>query len=500
MAASTYITVALGLIVSALIARGLGPEDYGRYVYVLWLSGLLVTLGNHGLGITGIRFISEALGRDRPDEAAQVHGWLQKWQWLSLAAACGLFLLVLPMVQPSGWEGHEPILIAVVALSFMTKAAYQFKVCVAKGHGRFDVEAWSTVVMSVLYTLGVAVMMLLKASLTWYLVFFTAISVGHILIVEPMLRRAAIRPGQGECPPELVARMRPHLYWTIVHVGAAVLSNKTLETFLLNALIGPAEVGFFAIATNLTRGGVELVSSSLNSVLMPLMAHAYGAGGMRQVNVILSDAIRYCLFLGLILAGLGLLWAAFGIALMYGHEYDAVVMVLQIMVVAGGLTMVETVFGALLTTTDNQRLRAMSAMLSVGISVVTAITLVPLFGLMGAAWANAISRVIVMLVVAAMVVRKLDVTLPWPAVRGFLLSALLAMLAIAPLLWWSRSTEMQFLAGAVYVVVFVTCTLRLDGCWHAKDGRMLLALAERRPRQLGWLAPRIQAWLARAPF
>src|SRR5690606_34568373 len=120
--------------------------------------------------------------------------------------------------------------------------------------------------------------------------------------------------------------------------------------------------------------------------------------------------------------------------------------------------------------------------------------------LLGAACANAISHLIVMLVVAMMVVRKLDVTLPWRAVRGFLLSALLALGAIAPLLWWSHTTEMQFLAGVVYVLIFVACTLRIDGCWHAKDGRMLLTLAERRPRQLGWLVPHIKAWVARAPI
>ena len=35
MALSTYVTVALGLVVSALLARQLGPTEYGRYAYVL---------------------------------------------------------------------------------------------------------------------------------------------------------------------------------------------------------------------------------------------------------------------------------------------------------------------------------------------------------------------------------------------------------------------------------------------------------------------------------
>ena len=498
MAASTYVTVALGLVVSALIARGLGPEDYGRYAYVLWLSGLLVTFGNHGLGITAIRFTSEALGREKPGEAAEVHGWLQKRQWLSLVAVCALFLVALPFVKPAGWDGNLGLLIGVVGLSFAAKATYTFKVCIAKGHGRFNVEAWTTMLMSVLYTLGVAVLMLIQAPLSWYLVFFTAISIGHVFMVQPMLSRAGIHAGRGEVAPDLVARIRPHLLWTVVHVGAIVLSNKTIETFLLNSLVGPAEVGYFTIATNLTRGGVELVASSLTSLLMPLMAHAYGAGGIRQVGVLLSDSIRYCVFMGMIVAGLGLLWAAFGIHLMYGEKYEPVVQVLRIMVVAGGLTLVEAAFGALLTTTDNQRLRAMSALLSVVISVGCAVTLVPMFGLMGAVWANAISRVAVTAVVATMVVRNLDVALPWGAVRGLVLSAIGGLAATAPLLWLSQSMWMQFAAGLVFVAVFVTLTTRLGG-WHAKDAEMLLKLAEKRPRQLGWMIPRVRGWMARLP-
>ncbi len=498
MAASTYVTVALGLVVSALIARGLGPDDYGRYVYVLWLSGMLVTIGNNGLGVSGIRFISEALGRNQPNEAANVHGWLQKRQWFSLVAVGVAFLIALPFLKPAGWDANMGLLIGVVLVSFATKAIYQFNVSMAKGHGRFNVEAWSTMIMSVLYTVGVGALTWHQASLSWYLCFFSVICIGHVFVVAPMLRRDGVTASHEGCPPALIARLKPHLWWSIVHISVGLLSNKTIETFLLNSLIGPAEVGFFAIATNLTRGGVELVSSSLTSILMPLLAHAYGAGGMRQVNTILSDAVRYCLFLGLILAGLGLLWAAFGIALMYGDKYEPVVNVLRIMVIVGGLTLTESAFGALLTTTDNQRLRAFVAIFSVGVSVACAFTLVPMYGLMGAVWANAISRIVVMTVITTTIVRKLDVTLPWRELLRLLLSAVVGLLMASPVLWWSQSALSQFMAGGIYLIGFVVATVVIGG-WHAKDVRMLHALAERKPRQLGWLKPHLERWAARLP-
>ena len=77
---STYVTYAAGLVTSMLIARGLGPADYGRYAYLVWLSGLLVLVMNHGLTTSAIRFVSESLGRKSLVDAQDVHRRLQRWQ------------------------------------------------------------------------------------------------------------------------------------------------------------------------------------------------------------------------------------------------------------------------------------------------------------------------------------------------------------------------------------------------------------------------------------
>src|SRR5690606_31590858 len=39
---STYVTYAVGLLVSIIVARSLGPEDFGRYSYVVWVAGILL--------------------------------------------------------------------------------------------------------------------------------------------------------------------------------------------------------------------------------------------------------------------------------------------------------------------------------------------------------------------------------------------------------------------------------------------------------------------------
>ena len=498
MATSTYVTVALGLVVSALIARSLGPEDYGRYAYLLWLSGLLIVLGVNGLGVSAIRFISESLGKGLPETAKNIHGWLRRRQWLSAAGIAIVFALIFPWVKPAGWEGQTGLLMAVVIVSVSAKTIYLFDVSVAKGHGIFSVEAWSTMIMSLIYTSGVAVMAFMYVSLTAYLIFFATVSAGHLAVIWPMMRRLEIQPSHEPCDAALLSRIKNNWAWTVVQVVVATLSNKTIETFLLNSLIGPAEVGYFAIATNLTRGAVELVSSSLTTLLMPAMAHAYGAGGIRQVNSILSDALRYSMFLGLMIAGLGTLWAAMGVGLMYGAKYTPVVHVLQVMVLIGGLTLTEGAFGAVLSTTDNQRVRAYVALLSVGVSAAAALILVPQYGLMGAVIAHAITRLTLLTVMTGFITRLLHLTLPWRELARLCASAGLAACAAGIVVWIDPHVLMQFAAGVIYVLVFTIATVLFKG-WRGKDARLLISLAGRKPLLTGRWIPALERWESKLP-
>lgn len=498
IATSTYVTTALGLVVSVIIARSLGPQDYGQYAYMLWLSGLLVVFGNHGLGISGIRFVSESLGKDDPTEARNVHGWLQRQQWISLLAVLGVFSVSVLVVRPAGWQESIGLLVGVCIVSVIAKVIFLFDISIAKGYSRFSVEAITNMVMSLLYAGGVAVLGWQHASLTTFVIFFAIISAGHIVVVRRLLRKEGIAPGQGDCSPEVLGRLKPHLGWTVVLVLVAVLSNKTLETFLLSTLIGPAEVGFFAIATALTKGGIDLLSSTLTTMLMPMMAHAYGKGGMNKVNDILSDAVRYFLFVGLILAGLGVLWAALGISIMYGPRYEPVVNVLRVMMLVGGLTLMESAFGALLSTTDHQKLRAGVSFVSLLISAVTSVALVPHFGLPGAVLSHAITRILVITIMGGGLIRMLHVTLPWREIGRLLAAAGCASLLVLPVLWLSTSPAAQFLAGGIYLVSFIGASVLLRA-WQAKDAQMLLSLAEGKPRIFGTVTPWLQRWTNSLP-
>lgn len=492
---STYVTYATGLVVSTLIARGLGPADYGRYAYLVWLAGLLIMLFNNGLNSSGIRFVSECLGREDPRAASDMHGWLERRHHVSLVVVTAAFVLTLPLIRPAGWEGHLAMFAAIALVSAAAKAGYLFKASIAKGYGLFNVEAITTNVMSVVSLAGTVLLWVNHAALDAYLWLFVGVSIGHTVLTYVFIHRAKIHPTRAERPDEeLLARVRTHLVWSIVLTLVAAFTNKSVETFMLNSMAGPEAVGFFSIAAALTRGGVDLLSSGLSSILMPVMAHAYGAGGMERVNRITSDAVRYYHFLGLLLAGVGSLWAAPLVTVMYGTQFTPAILALQVMVLVGGLTLMEGAFWSLLSTTDHQRVRVWVSVLSVVVTGAAAFALIPHYGLMGALAAHAVSRLIVFVVMVIGLVTRMGLVLPVGDIVRMFGSALCGAAAAGAVLLLSTSLAAWFAAGIVYAAGYLGGSLALR-VWHARDLEGLASLAGRVPRLAGlatWLRGRVR--------
>ncbi len=494
MTGSTYVIYAAGLIVSALIARSIGPDEFGRYSYLVWLAGVLILISNNGLTTSGIRFVSESLGRDSPADAANVHGWLLKRQLVCIAVVSTLYLFAMPYFRPAGWEaGSLWLFAAIVLVSSTAKAMYLFNISIAKGHGRFDVEAYSAIVISLLNAIAVFILWWTQAALLAYLILFACTCVAYAAYAAMKLRRSGIRARFQPLDAALLKRLRHHLLWTVVLTVAAVFSNKSIETWMLNDQFGAAEVAYFTIAAALTRGGLDLLSSGLNTVLMPSMAHAFGASGQKRVNEILSNSMRYFHFLGLMLAGVGVFWSDPAVSLMYGPRYADVVDVLRIMVLVGGLTLSEGAFGALLSTTDNQRVRAIFASLSIVFTAIAAFALIPSYGLYGAVAAHAISRSLVFILTLAGIVRFLSLRLPWREINLLFFSATVAAVAAGSIVWLRPVAWIEFAAGIIYAVVYVGMTLRLRA-WNHRDANEILMLAKRYPTMLGWITPWLMRW------
>ena len=493
MTGSTYISYGLGIVVSALIARDLGPADYGRYAYVVWMSGVLVVIACAAVNTTAIRFISESTGRDETAQASALHNHIRRALWLGIAVTAAGFVAMTLVNPPAGWSGMVGWFVAATLSSFCIKAAYLFDSSVAKGWGRFTVEAYSMISVTLLNAIGVCVLASRHSSLEAYLVMFSLTSLAYFIAGASLLRRAGVSPSAGAIPPVLRAQIRRQALWSLVLGVSGVLGNRSFETYLLGQEFGSVDVGFFAIATSLVRGAIDIFTVGLSTVLMPAMAQAIGRNDTARVNLILSESMRYFVFVGLLIGGVGCFWAKPIITLMYGDKYDVVIPLFRVLLLVGAATLSEGAFGALLTTTDRQTARATIALGSIALSAATAFTLVPRFGLEGAVASAVISRALYFVTLSVVIARGWKVT--WPVARTvrLALGAALAVALALPASMLLRSPWLDMIDGCVYAVAFLLLSVKL-GAWSADDATMALRLLERIPRIPSRWTRAIERW------
>ena len=209
---------------------------------------------------------------------------------------------------------------------------------------------------------------------------------------------------------------------------------------------------------------------------MPTMARARGQGGFDEVKPILADANRYFLFLGLSLAGVGVMWARPAVVLIYGTKYELLVPVLQWMVLLSGLALLDNPVSSLLLIIDDQRVRTVRAVAIMVVSAASSLALIPIFGLMGAVAASGVNAVFIIGGYAIYAYRMIGFQFPWKPILGILAAASIAGTVDWLLLWVSSAYWMHWLGGLVYLLVFWWLTAVFQ-VWTAKDQQLQIGRA-----------------------
>lgn len=493
VSASTYVEYALGLFISVWIARALGPADFGRYAFTVWLCGWLMTFCNHALTTSSTKFIAEAYGAGTPDVAAHVSYRLMRNQAWSCAIVIALFFLGVAVIQPQEWKGLVLPITALVAIGVVAKSNYSLLVAISKGQEQFAPVSIATVLSGVLTLVLVIVASLCHAGLMAFVGIFAVSCLALNLINRIAYRRYCLPFGPGEVPDEMSRRLTRHLRLTAVLILLLALKTNTIEVFLLNTYANSTAVGFFAIAGTLTRGAVELFSVGLTTTLLPYMARAFGQNGQAQATRVLSEATRFYWATGLMIAGLGFVTTPGLVTLMYGNKYVDAIPAIEVTLVLAGLLLVTNSIAAFQVVTDRQgdRLRISGSALI--INVILGFGLIPHFGLLGAVLCYAGTR-FAELIICALYIRRVAST-------GFpmaMMSRLFVVALVATGAGWLVADvtpgHFAFLTGAVaFTAVFLPASF-LVRYWSEEDYRLMGMITDKLG-PLGRVAKRVLAVL-----
>ena len=491
VAFASYVESAVGLLAGIVIARTLGPADYGHYAYAVWVCGVLIMITNSALSTSSIKFLAELRGAQQVELAHVLVYKFLRWQSWSGMLVLGCFVIY-SLLQPHGQrpENFVPMLLITV-VGVWARAGFWLQGAIGKGFELFGPENITLAMTAMLNLVLTGVLAWMGAGVVEFFAGYAALGLVSNLLVRWMLRKTEVVSQDGELPAPLFKRVRKHLFLTGILITLSAVTNRAVEMTLLKQFSGTTAVAYFAIAGALSKGAVDLLAGGLSAVLLPSMARQYGEGGSKSLARMLVESTRLYWFMGLAVAGLGLTVADGAIRVLYGMRYVDAIPALSWQLLVSGLVVMNGAALAALTADDRQFERIVIVGLTFVCNVMLGYGLIPRYGLSGAVASSMLTQFIGAGLIWFYTLKHTQAKLLiGPMTR--LLAAASVSTGVAWSFTWLWGWAWAFIPGAL---VFLACYLVSSvvfRTWRGSDFDVFASLAMR----AGAPGRRLAPWVA----
>lgn len=392
------LNLGLGVVVTALVARGLGDAGFGQWSTILVVVQLISYFTSFGVESVVIR---EATAD--PDNEGEWLGALLILRSLLSVPAILIGLVVVLLLQES-----TAMLVAGVIL--LVQTPFNVGASLRVTH-QLRVSNWVPMAIltlnSVLWGGAVVFIYVAGGGLVPLAIAMTATSV----LTATLQAIAAVKIARPSLRPSREATMRLARVGLPVGLsGLLVLAYARIDQLLVFAIAGSTAAGLYGAQYRIVEQA-HLVPVSVMTTLMPILAAAWTVNRERALRITWLAA-EY-----LTVASLGGLAVSFVVArpltvLLYGEDFASAAPALPVLAGAFVFICFGYLTGNLVLIAGLQRRLVTIGLVGLVVNVAGNAVLIPAWGFMGAAWMTLATEAAVVIVTAAMLRRQLDLTLP----------------------------------------------------------------------------------------
>jgi PST family polysaccharide transporter len=376
---------ALALVSLTVVARALGPGEFGIYAYAFSLAALLAILGHLGLESLMIRDLAA-----RPGRAAETLGTVFLLRSAGHAAAAAILLgygLFLPGHLPA-----ERLVFAVAALGLLLAVLP----AVLGGWFKARQQARAPALASIC-TMAVAAGLKIAAALAGAGV--VAVAAGQVAgmaagaLLLALLYRAADGPHPRDWRPS--ARRAGTLLaesWKLLLAGLFALVYMKIDIAMLRLLVGPEGAGLYAVPAALVLS-LHALPAAVSTALFPGMVREWHA----DIDAFWRSMHLGIATLALVAYGLILAIAHLGpdaLRLMAGDAYDPAGPSFVILAFALPFAFARHMITRWIVLKGEGLILAWSEGVGAAANIILNLLLIPALGLVGAAIATVLSHAV----------------------------------------------------------------------------------------------------------
>ena len=454
------VNLALGVIVTAVLARTLGKAGFGQWSTILLISPLVGLFMDLGLSATTVR---EAVA-DPDNEGEWISALFVVQAVMAVPATIVSLVVVVALHESTQMLVAGLVLLALIPLSLGGVVGTVYRI-----HIRNSVPMAALTLNSIAWTIAVVVIKQTGGSLIALAIAMTAIT-------------AATTLGQAVIALRLVSLQRPRRQTVrrLLGVGTPlalatvlVIAYGRIDQFLVFTIAGSDEAGLYGAVYRIFDSWA-FIPGSLLTTLAPVLAASWPRDRARLLRTS-RLALEY-----LTIGSLGIVAFTIGTAeplvrTLFGKDFDAAAPALPVL--AGAFVMMSYGYltDNLLLVMDKQRKLLAIAIGGLVVNLAANFILIPRYGFMGAAWTTLATETIVegaavVLLLRHLGIRRFNVD---RLVRITLAAAALVLALEAARAIGAPLAALALVAAAAYPVLLIALrALRVDE---------LTALIRRRP-------------------
>lgn len=453
-----------GLGTSVLVARALGPQEFGTYRLVMGLVWGLEVAAVLAFPNAVTKFTAELGGGDARGRDGRVLAFFARRATLTYLAAAAPLVLFADRIAGFFHDVAIAPLLVLGVLAVLPGVYSGLLAGALRGRQRFRELAALGLWQSLLGVGGTALVLLLGAGLPGLFILFLGLNLVNLALIALAVR------GQWARGDRLGAALTGRMWWYgavmgLIAVLGAVIWERS-EVFFLGRWTSPEQVGFYSLAYTLALHLRRLLTTSFGEVLFPVIAELQGRGDEDRIATAFVQATRYVIMAACPLVVGGAVFAEPALRLLFGPAYLPAAPVLAILIVSAGAVALAQPAAAILVNKERFRFLTSSfAALAAG-NVALDVLLIPTGAALGAAVANTTTQLVAVLAQLVAAVRLLGVRFP---VGTLLRSLSAAGLATLPA-WGLAGSEAAGLAlGLGALAVGYPIALRLTGALGSED-------------------------------
>ena len=369
------------------LARVLGAEDLGRYVFALSYVTIFSIILDFGLS----NLVTREVAKDQ-SISQKIYSNVLGFKTLSFIIAAALAILVLHLLNyPLPVRQLVYLALFLMIIESLVLSSY----AVLRGHHNLRFESIGTILVQLLIAvLGIGVLQFTR-QVIWLIVVMVLANLLHLVYVWLLLKlRLRIKIRIDFDRQFIIPLLKVALPFALAAGFTKIYS--AFDQVLLSKLAGSQALGFYAVAYKLTFA-LQFVPLALVAALYPAMS-TYYISDRQMLGKTLTKAVYFLLLLTIPLSGGVVVLARDFISSLYTDSFLPAVLPLQILILSLTFLFINFPLGSLLNATDRQSLNTLNIGLALVVNIVLNIILTPRYGAVGAALSSLSSTIFLFII------------------------------------------------------------------------------------------------------